>query len=266
MRHAFFQGLSLGLLAACGETVNYETREKMVTAAELNTPGADANGSTDSSDIEVGLPHEGDAQANLCLSSAVQHQREVLHFPEIAAGTTCSFGSNGNLSRRDGFIRAYFKQDQTITLPAGAKLCGFSIEPTAGAMHYDDEMFFLVENRVLMATKDYTEYFPKDGIFSTFSWESLRNQVYNQFDQRGLYCVGGADGLSECQLPPTDTTGSIELSISAELSTSLAALLEEKNVLNFSWVTTGDNDDSDCRHTDIKLPLVMHYVPAEVKP
>ncbi len=202
----------------------------------------------------------------MCLSSAVQHQREVLHFPEIAAGTTCSFGSNGNLSRRDGFIRAYFKQDQAIALPAGAKLCGFSIEPTSGAMHYDDEMFFLVENRVLMATKDYTEYFPKDGIFSTFSWESLRNQVYNQFDQRGLYCVGGADGLSECQLPPTDTTGTIELSISGELSSSLATLLEEKDVLNFSWVTTGDNDDSDCRHTDIKLPLVMHYVPADVKP
>jgi hypothetical protein len=132
-------------------------------------------------------------------------------------------------------------------------------------MHYDDEMFFLVENRVLMATKDYTEYFPQDGIFSTFSWESLRNQVYNQFDERGLYCVGGVDGLSECQLPPTDTTGSIELSISAELSASLATLLQDKEVLNFSWVTTGDNDDSDCRHTDIKIPVTMHYVPADVK-
>ncbi len=131
-------------------------------------------------------------------------------------------------------------------------------------MHYDDEMFFLLENRVLMATKDYTEYFQKEGIFSTFSWESLRNQVYNQFDERGLYCVGGADGLSECQLPPTDTTGSIELSISAELSASLATLLQDKRILNFSWVTTGDNDDSDCRHTEIKIPVIMHYVPAEV--
>jgi hypothetical protein len=263
MRHAIFLGLLPGLLGACGETVNYETREKMVTNAELN-----AGGPT-SSDVEVGLPNTANnatAEVDPCLTAALQHQREVLHFPEIAAGTTCAFTNGDNLSRKDGWIRAHLQQDQTIKLPAGARLCGFTIEPTTSAMHYDDEMFFLVENRVLMATKDYTEYFPQDGIFHTFSWESLRNQVYNQFDSRGLYCVGGTDGLSECQLPPTDTTGSIELSISAELSASLATLLQDKELLNFSWVTTGDNDDSDCRHTEIKLPVVMHYVPADVKP
>jgi hypothetical protein len=78
--------------------------------------------------------------------------------------------------------------------------------------------------------------------------------------------VGGADGLSECELPPTDTTGSIDLSISAELSASLATLLQDREILNFSWVTTGDNDDSDCRHTDIKLPVVLHYVQVDMKP
>ncbi len=258
MRHAIFLGLLPGLLGACGETVNYETREKLVTTAELNAGGPA------SSNIDVGLPQTENAEVDACQTSAVQHQKDVLHFPEIATGTTCAFGSGDNYSRQDGWIRAYLKQDQTITLPLGARLCGFTIEPTASSMHYDDEMFFLLENRVLMATKDYTEYFPKEGIFSTFSWESLRNQVYNQFDERGLYCVGGADGLSECQLPPTDTTGSIELSISAELAASLATLLQDKRVLNFSWVTTGDNDDSDCRHTDIKIPVIMHYVPAEV--
>jgi hypothetical protein len=260
MRHSIFLGLLPGLLGACGETVNYETREKMVTSAELSAGGPA------SSNIEVGLPQTPNAEVDLCQTAIILHQRELLHFPEIAAGTTCSFASGENLSRKDGWIRAYLKQDQTITLPAGAKLCGFSIEPTSNTMHYDDEMFFLVENRVLMATKDYTEYFPKEGVFSTFSWESLRNQVYNQYDDRGLYCVGGADGLSECELPPTDTTGSIDLSISAELSASLATLLQDREILNFSWVTTGDNDDSDCRHTDIKLPVVLHYVQVDMKP
>jgi hypothetical protein len=258
MRHAIFLGLWPALAGGCGETVNYETREKMVTAAELNA------GDPESS--EPGLPNSANMEVDPCQGSTVQHQREVLHFPELAAGATCSFASGENLSRRDGWIRAYLKQEQSIRLPAGARLCGFSIEPTTNTMHYDDEMFFLIEDRVLMATKDYTEYFPKDGIFSTFSWESLRNQVYNQFDERGLYCVGGESGLSECELPPTDTTGSIELSISAELSASLATLLQNKEVLNFSWVTTGDNDDSDCRHTEIKLPVVMHYVTADGKP
>lgn len=260
MRHAMILGLLPGLLGACGETVNYETREKMVTAAELNAGGPS------SSNIEVGLPNTANADVDPCQTAAVQHQKEVLHFPELAAGKTCSFASGENFSRKDGWIRAYLRQEQTIQLPTGARLCGFTIEPTTNSMHYDDEMFFLVEERVLMATKDYTEYFPEDGLFRTFNWESLRNQVYNQFDNRGLYCVGGADGLSECHLPPTDTTGSIELSVSAELSANLAKLLQGQETLNFTWITTGDNDDSDCRHTNIKIPVVMHYVPADVKP
>lgn len=260
MKQAFLQGVLLGLvvslLFACGETVNYETREKLVTAGlEGDSANAEASGPNS-------LPNGLSAD---CSSTLVQQQSEVLHFPEIPAGTTCSFGSGENLSRKDAFIRAYLRQNQDVTLPTGARLCGFTIDPIQKAMHYDDEMFFLVENRVLIATKDYTDSFVKEGLFSTFSWEALKNKVYNQNDQRGLYCVGAAEGLSACELPPTDTNGNISLSFSAELAKSLAELLQAQQVLHFSWITTGDNDDSDCRHTDIAIPVVLHYLPADAK-
>lgn len=271
MSKYFATGLALGLVTGfifgCGETVNYETREKLVVPGQL-TEGSESSANAEvEAESAAGETVSGSAeQQDLCLSPAVLEKSEVLHFPEIPSGTTCAFASADNLSRKDAFIRAYLKQEQTITLPEGALLCGFSLDPTDKAMHYDDEMIFTVEDKILIATKDYTEYFTKDGMFYTFSWEALRNKVYNQFDQRSLYCVGGDQGLSECQLPLTDTSGPISLSFSAELSSRLAQVLQSKNTLRFAWITTGDNDDSDCRHTDLTLPIRIRYVPAEVKP
>lgn len=263
-------GLTMALFIACGETVNYATREKTVVPPNLQdmSPGSgnvETGGLGSSKEIATGNTAP-ESLAVRCNSPELMHQREELNFPEIPQGTTCAFGMNDNLSRKDGWIRAYLRQNQDITLPAGATLCGFSMEPTNKAMHYDDEMFFLIENRILVATKDYTDYFQSDGLFHTFSWDALVNKVYNQFDQRGLYCAGQEQGLSQCQLPPTDTTGSIDLRFSAELSNSLAQLLQKQEVLHFSWVTTGDNDDSDCRHTALSLPMVIHYLPAVAKP
>ncbi len=271
MSKYFATGLALGLLTGfifgCGETVNYETREKSVVPGQLTQTGdssANVEAAPESAASET--ISSSAEQQDLCLSPAVLEKSEVLHFPEIPSGTTCAFATGDNLSRKDAFIRAYLQQEQVITLPEGALLCGFSMDSTDKAMRYDDEMIFTVEDKILIATKDYTEYFAKEGMFYTFSWEALRNKVYNQFDQRSLYCVGGDLGLSECQLPLTDTSGPISLSFSAELSSRLAQVLQNKNSLRFAWITTGDNDDSDCRHSDLSLPIRIRYVPVEAKP
>ncbi len=126
-------------------------------------------------------------------------------------------------------------------------------------MRYDDEMFFSVNQKLLLATKDYSEFLPeKDGFFS-FDWTGLQNQVYDPSDNRGVYCVGGSDGLSSCSVPPTETQGQIRLAFSDAMKATLARSLQNDRELNFEWITTGDNDDSDCRHTDINLKLKLRY-------
>lgn len=253
--------LSLVLLSgiiACGETVNYETREKLLVAAVAS---GDAQ-----NQIESTLPDaEGDgadqsiAQVK-CAGREWIVQNEQLVFPELSAGTTCDFGQGEMLSRKDGFLRAYLRQNQTLTLPEGAILCGFELTHREQAMHYDDEMFFLLQDQILMATKDYTEYFTSQDLFRRFDWEKLKDKIYDQFDPRGLYCLGGAEGFSTCDLPPTDTSGSIHLQLTAEMSEKLAVFLGRERKLNFSWITTGDNDSSDCRHSPIALDVKLQYV------
>ena len=147
-----------------------------------------------------------------------------------------------------------------MTLPEGASLCGFSLEHNSSAMRYDDEMFFSVNDRLLLSTMDYTRFFDtKDGFYS-FSWTGLVDQIYEPLDNRTVYCAGGAEGMASCVVPPTETQGQIKLTFSDTMDALLAKSLQQDRALTFDWVTTGDNDDSDCRHTAINLKLKLRYV------
>jgi hypothetical protein len=44
------------------------------------------------------------------------------------------------------------------------------------------------------------------------------------------------------------------------MNTTLSRALRADKKLTFDWITTGDNDNSDCRHTEIKLDLGIRYV------
>lgn len=275
--------VSVPLFVACGETVNYETQEEArallgPASAEDALSGGRGTGSGNGADAESsgsggagstsgsgGQKATRDLSPEEALALCSSEERLTLHekvvFPELAAGRTCAFGSGDNLSRKDLFFRAQLRQEHSVQLPKGALFCGFALSHQPAAMRYDDEMFFLVNERILLSTKNYSEYFPAAGIFRNFSWTALRDKPYDALDtSRGLYCLGGADGLSQCQLPPTETSGQIQLKFSPELTLALASRLAGEELLRFSWVTTGDNDDTDCRHSEISFTMDVHYV------
>lgn len=278
--------LILGIVsmsAACGETVNFETEEKPRVDASALPPSADGvnggdviqdpnsdgngngngtDGDTDDDSTPPPITSERGEDGLLlaCHGNSVIVKDEVLDFPEIPQGTTCKFGEGDNLSRVDGRIRAYLKQSQTVTIPDGAYLCGFDLEHDNASMRYDDEMFFSVNDRLLLATRDYTDYMRKNQEFYSFAWNDLVNKPYDTNDMRGVYCAGGSEGLASCSVPPTETAGQIKLSFQKEMEAALAKSLQDERSLAFDWVTTGDNDNSDCRHTAIKLKLKLRYV------
>ncbi len=270
--------VSLPLLTACGETVNYETQEEaramldspssatQAGTGDLESDGVDPNrdvSQSTSSTTKRTLPENLSPEEALALCSNTEQQtlKEKIVFPELAAGRTCAFGSGDNLTRKDLFFRAQLRQEHSVQLPEGAVFCGFTLSHQAAAMRYDDEMFFLLNDRILLSTKNYSDYFPATGMFSSYAWPSLRDKPYNPSDtSRGLYCMGGAEGLSQCQLPPTETSGQIQLKFSPEMTLALASRLASEKTLSFSWITTGDNDDSDCRHSEISFNMDVHYI------
>lgn len=268
--------LVLGLVSltqSCGETVNFDTEEKLATDANapVGTGGGDAietpAGEHPQGGTETGNDPDTDGSAIgtdglllACHSDKVIAMDAALVFPEIPQGTTCRFGQGDNLSRVDGQIRAYLKQTAVVDLPEGATLCGFALSHDAASMRYDDEMFFSVNDKLLLATKDYTEFFTEKDDFYSFNWEGLKSQYYDSFDNRPVYCAGGAEGLSSCSVPQTETNGQIKLTFSDSMDAILARALQKDRSLSFDWITTGDNDNSDCRHTEINLKLKLRYV------
>lgn len=274
-------GLLAELSASCGETVNYDTEEKAAAALILPNAAASDNavGSNPSIDSDSNAPGSSDPLANgngtnegnnantvgnevpaACFTRTMQVKQDTLLFPEIPQGTTCSFGSNGNLSRKDGFFRAYLRQTQVVSLPEGAILCGITLDHQPAAMRYDDEMFFSVNNKLLLATKDYSEIFPKTDFFLSFSWDNLVNKTYDSLDERKVFCAGAEEGISSCVVPATETQGNIEMKFSEQMNAQLSQALRADKDLTFEWITTGDNDNSDCRHTEIDLGLELRYV------
>lgn len=249
---------------ACGETVNFEVEEKLAVDATVptsGTGGGDAiqtpdDGSGTSNDPELGT----DGLALACHSDKVVSMDAILVFPEIPQGMTCAFNQGDNLPRVNGQIQAYLKQTAIIDLPEDATLCGFSLDHDTGAMRYDDEMFFSVNDKLLLATKDYSDFFTKEDGFYRFSWDGLKTQYYDSFDQRKVFCAGGDEGLASCSVPQTETSGKIKLQFSDKMDAILAKSLQKDKRLTFDWITTGDDDNSDCRHTKIDLKLKLRYV------
>lgn len=243
----------------CGETVNYDVTEKpRLSGINTDNSGDSANAeSRANSEVGNNPPHDVIA---LCESLPLETLKRELSFAELSAGQTCSFGVGDNLSRKNAYFRAYERQTQTVSIPENTMLCNFALSHKSESMRYDDEMFLLLNETIILATKDYSEYFEENGLFQTFSWPHIRDQFYDPFDPRPVYCPGGSEGLSECHVPPTETNGQIALEFSDEMNRALARKLEAERTFDFSWITTGDNDNSDCRHSAISFDLEIQYI------
>lgn len=181
----------------------------------------------------------------------------------------CLWEQNGNLSRLDGSIRARTEQKIAVRLPDAERLCNLKFEFAEQEMEYDDEIFLLFENTILMSSQDYStdsNFYANTGLIPSndvlraveYDWNKLLDLRYGH-GLSNRYCYGldaGSAGYDErCQVPLTQTFGQIRLDIPQEEILNLAysknIKINEDNTsknINFGFVTIGDNDNRDCRH------------------
>ena len=70
------------------------------------------------------------------------------------------------------------------------------------------------------------------------------------------YCLGDL----ECMVPGHDVQGQFSLKIDMTDIPSFSEKLSESADLQFEVITTGDNDDGDCDHSDLNLNVTIQYV------
>jgi len=179
----------------------------------------------------------------------------------------CPWDEGDNQSPAEGQVTARIEDTVAVPLPADAVLCGLELDfdptGTGQVMTYDDD-FFLTMSEVILLASDATqvEVMPLDDTLPTFDWSSLVGFEID-FGEVPPFCLGGAESLSTCEIPPDETPGSIQFAMEQSLVDELSFRTFTLQTMDFSFITLGDNDAAkDCAHASYQFMVRMPYTPA----
>ncbi|WP_141733788.1 hypothetical protein [Oligoflexus tunisiensis] len=211
-----------------------------------------------------------------------------LFFP--AKTMTCEFEKNDNLSRKNEVLRARREEFVELPLEGMTRLCNMKFDAPQQVMRFDDEIMITLNSLVVAASQDYStkskhlednlEVYPNgltvdaDGLV-TYKWlppNGMQNLEYFN-GKLAKYCLGldpsKPDFDQLCRIPKTSTNGNMQLTLPQDAFLKLAAkagLVFDKQIQSvpkaqLGFITTGDNDNSDCQHLDFRMTVTIDYIP-----
>ena len=243
----------------------------------------------------VNIDEEIEKTKNLCQLATEDNKlisyNTTVNFPAAIecdfneTGTTLDdINAAGNGPRIQKIITARDEKYDKVQLPEDGIICDLDFDFPTQAMQYDDEIFLLMNDYVIMSSTNYSTQsgsaYYTNGLavdshgLQKFKWSGGDNSLYGLFygqDITPKYCLGLDSSMpnydSLCEIPGTTLLGQIKLEIPKEkiieLST-VSGLLEgtqyNRSTLNFGFVTTGDNDNGDCEHSAFSFGVAIKYI------
>ena len=207
--------------------------------------------------------------AQTCQHNSPQHSEQTVTFEQST--TACEWGTNGNLVLPDGkvildgTIMARREERATLPLPEVAVLCNIEVSSPQQQIRFDDEILLLLGNQLLASSAQYQMALTNDAGFYLYDWSKIAGQSYVNNSpyysgKASPFCLGQAEGLSQCTIPRTETLGNIEMRFSPALIYILSARLGSEGPRELALITTGDNDPTDCQHSNLSLKVTTDYV------
>lgn len=182
----------------------------------------------------------------------------------------CDWNKNGNLSQDDGKVVARNRQDHTIDYPAGARICDLNLGADSSNstnnnnFQYDDNLLINLNDHVLATNADFLfHHFNQADIIDgtdtatayEYEWLPIRNHN-NGSDSK--YCLGSDENLGgSCTIPGTDIGSNLDLSFNKSHLTEIVNRRNSSPVV--SVIITGDNDNTDCKHSGLDLDFTVSY-------
>lgn len=164
----------------------------------------------------------------------------------------CRYNEDGNLSRRQGFVRARREESLKINLPENTAICEFKVKSVNQDLRYDDFMFLALNNFLLVGSSGtLVEELDTNGPLLEWNFNNIIDKPADFLDSVEGYCLGGS---GECTIPGHDDEGPMEINFNSEEIFELSSRISEDPALDFNLITTGDNDN-DCFHTDFTLDI-----------
>jgi hypothetical protein len=227
--------------------------------------------------IDVVLQNCNQAQ----LAGKLKVHQELVRFEDtkIKSGRNqvCQFAPadtevNGNLSMKEGRLRARYDQFHQLKLPKGAVICDVKMTNNLQSFRYDDNFFFTL-NGFLLASNNRTavqkglvagnlQYANKNIPVFKHDWLGVRDQTFKNVADD--YCLGVDQSESSCQWPVTEKQGNIRFQFSQALLVAMS-LGTPSDQQTFGFSITGDNDPNiDCYHERLDFSMsVDYYIPGQ---
>jgi hypothetical protein len=122
-------------------------------------------------------------------------------------------------------------------------------------MYYDDYMFVLFNDVVVLSPSDWSPLLNDDNGLLLYDWQRVRG---HSGGSPPAYCPGAG---SVCELPNTQQNGSIVLELDPATQRQLFDRAAAMGRYEITVAATGDNDPSiDCAHSPFALDVVYEYV------
>ena len=159
-------------------------------------------------------------------------------------------------------LRHFAVHTQEIPVPENAILCNLEFVHQEENFYYDDHLFFLFNDLILMSSYDYgaSQNLEKHNDFYKFDWDKIFNASQHDHEEYEPYCVAGP---GSCKLPKTQKEGATVMNFLHNKTVSQQLFLygKEEQKFNLSIAVTGDNNSKvDCRHSDLSLETKVTFV------
>lgn len=261
-------------LSACGDRASYKETDLDANAMGRAGDGTNADDAPEGPNSGDALPLPPDELSQIPRGDGTKGPQEQqvndkcsqtdklktyeqdFFFPD--PGHTCYWDYYDNLGRRPDFLRARTEQFQLMQLDPKAIVCKMELVFDSQSVSFQDELLFAYSGVVLAASKDFSKRLPKKYGMSMYSWPALVNTDYNK-SENSSYCAGKESGAGECQIPMSEVAGDFSLKFSDSIFQQIEAYTTP-DCRGFTVITTGDNNDNDCRHTDIGFKVKVKYV------
>ena len=171
----------------------------------------------------------------------------------------CVFSSEGNLPPRNEFVQARADEVRFVQLPQIRTLCDLTLRAREGPpIFFDDHVAIVVEDVVLVSGGSglaLNEYETVDGL-PRFDWSAVRGEPFRPRNS-AYACLGGG----RCDVPRTERFGDLNVEVGSETMIAIANSLSLNGGFNVRFLTFGDNDASDCAHSELTLDVDVRYLP-----
>lgn len=202
---------------------------------------------------------------SFCDEATPQPTTLRIDFPAKAPG--CAWGEDGNLDAAQGRVTARIEEFIQLEVPEGSVICDMNLDfqiipDVAPTMEYDDNMFFTY-NRVVLAASyaPLVDMLPTERGLPLYDWETLRGNAFDFDPNTPTYCLGEAEGRSQCDIPPPEVEGTLLFDFDDDLVDELSFRALSLGTEEFGFVVIGDNDpEVDCSHQAFSFDVTVGLV------